>query len=68
MTEEQQEMERLRQSEFRARGKIASFCDGASKLIHRIDELPKDADPEKVRAILNDTGKKLRVAVMLATE
>lgn len=68
MSDEQQEQERLRQSEFKARGKIASFCEGASRIIHTIDELRKDASAETCQKVLRDTGKKLRAAVMLATD
>lgn len=61
-------LEEMRQKEFRARGKIASFCEGASRLIHAIDELPADAPQERCMTMLREMSKKLRGAVMRATD
>lgn len=53
---------------FQYRRKIANFCETACRLFNDIDNLPKDADLAKTRALLDVTGKKLRAAVMAATE
>ena len=53
---------------FPYRRKIANFCETACRLFNDIDNLLADASPEVTRALLDTTGKKLRAAVMAATE
>lgn len=53
---------------FQYRRKIANFCEMSCRLFNDIENLPADADVAKTRALLDVTGKKLRAAVMAATE
>lgn len=53
---------------FEYRRKIANFCETACRLFNDIDNLPADADLATTRALLDTAGKKLRAAVMAATE
>lgn len=53
---------------FEYRRKIANFCETACRLFNDIDNLPDNAELPQVRALLDTTGKKLRAAVMAATE
>ena len=68
LQEAEEEAETLRTSERHARGKLASFCEGASKMIQVIDTLPEDADSERCQTLLRETASRLRAGVMTATD
>lgn len=53
---------------FHYRRKIANFCETACRLFNDIENLPDNAELTEVRTLLDTTGRKLRAAVMAATE